>query len=284
MVLRKTLPSSTAHHHADCRVFSTTSLFSPRNAAAATSSKSKTTVLNASSSSSSYKPELPNYCSNCGQPTMALKVPQGDNHVRAVCESCDHVVYSNPKVVVSCVVVTDDDRCLLGKRSIEPRKGYWGIPQGYMEHGETSRQAAVREVYEETGVSLDAADPSGDDGGCKLLRLRGLYNVPGSVQILYEARGVPARTVETQIASFASTEVNHESSEVALFHVDSIPYDEICFPTVQWAIQHCLVGDISSPAASVAMPGSRASWIQQKTKFYDPETDQWNEYEDEPKC
>ena len=78
---------------------------------------------------------------------MKLQVPDGDDHVRAVCQDCGAVVYENPKVVVSCVIMkggdnnTETTKVLLAKRAIEPRAGYWGIPQGYMELEETTREA-----------------------------------------------------------------------------------------------------------------------------------------------
>jgi ADP-ribose pyrophosphatase YjhB (NUDIX family) len=197
-------------------------------------------------------PPLPNFCADCGEASMKLKIPHGDERLRAVCDACGRIEYSNPKVVVSCVVWTDDDRCLLGKRAIEPRKGTWGIPQGFMEHGETTREAAAREVLEETGAIITD------------LSLRAVYNVPGSVQLLYEAT-VSGEAVQQQIAR--ST---HESSEVTLFPLDAIPYDELCFPTVRWALEHC-----------IALQKEGATRVQQRTKFYNAELDQWSEFEDE---
>ena len=105
-------------------------------------------------------------------------MPDGDERLRACCKSCGRIEYVNPKVVVACVVLTDDGRCLLAKRAIEPRLGTWGFPQGYMENGETSRAAAAREVLEETGAVVDP----------DALRFCGVYNLPNHVQLVYEAR------------------------------------------------------------------------------------------------
>jgi len=192
--------------------------------------------------------KLPNFCENCGSDQMVAKVPDGDDRERAVCGDCDNIVYSNPKVVVACVILDqNNDQCLLGQRTIEPRAGYWGFPQGFMEDGETSRQAATREAYEEMRIKLD---PSA-------LQLRCVYNVPGSVQLVYEAR-VDATAIEY-------AETTQECSKIDFFGHDNLP--ELCFPTVQWALDHCW----SSPS----------SRIQQKTKAYDAAMDKWSEEEDE---
>ena len=187
---------------------------------------------------------------------MRIRIPKGDERPRACCDDCDAVVYVNPKVVVATVVLTNDDdsnnntQVLLAQRAIEPRAGYWGIPQGFMELHETSRQAAVREVYEETGVAtLDPAE----------LSLRAVYNVPGSVQLVYQVT-IPHK------ASLDVAASTTESTAVGFFDVNTLP--DLCFPTVQWAIDHCVIAT-TTPA------------VQQKTKFYDPATNTWGEYEEQ---
>jgi ADP-ribose pyrophosphatase YjhB (NUDIX family) len=204
----------------------------------------------------SYEPPLPSFCADCGKASMELKVPLGDERLRACCSSCGRIEYVNPKVVVSCVVLTDDDACLLAKRAIEPRKGTWGIPQGFMEHGETSRQAAAREVWEETGAVVQPDD----------LRLRAVYNVPGSLQLVYEARVSDTSALQDQLAQHDTTE--SESLEVKLFSYKDLDNQELCFPTVRWALDHCLLSSISP--------------VQQRTKFYDTATETWSDFEDEP--
>ena len=88
-----------------------------------------------------------------GGPTV-LKVPEGDNRERLVCESCGFILYENPMVVVGAVCAWRD-RILLCRRSIEPRRGYWTIPAGYLELGETTAEGAAREAMEEAGAEID---------------------------------------------------------------------------------------------------------------------------------
>jgi len=234
--------------------------------------------------------QVPNFCSRCGSDRFELVVPPNDERVRPVCSSCQNVVYANPKVVVSCVVLVKEvkegpkTKCLLAKRAIEPRRGYWGIPQGYVELDETTREAAVREVYEETGVVLP--DPSA-------LQFRGLYNlVPHSVQLLYLAELEAAahqKEIEQQIRAFLDSSSSSESSDVALFDADQISdmYDDLCFPTVKWALRHCLLLDDNDVDVEEEQQQQEEqnyrhySRIQQKTKCYNYETERWDEYEDE---
>ncbi|MCZ6686376.1 MAG: NUDIX hydrolase, partial [Gammaproteobacteria bacterium] len=88
------------------------------------------------------------FCSDCGQPVVQ-KVPRGDSLPRDVCESCGAIHYQNPKMVVGCVPEHEDGRILLCKRAIEPRLGFWTVPAGFMENGETLEAAAARETREE---------------------------------------------------------------------------------------------------------------------------------------
>src|SRR3954453_16023330 len=86
-------------------------------------------------------------------PSFSQLVPEGDNRPRDVCESCGYVAYSNPKVVVGSVL-TEGERVLLCLRAIEPRRGFWTLPAGYLEHGETLEEGAAREAEEEAGAAI----------------------------------------------------------------------------------------------------------------------------------
>ena len=88
-----------------------------------------------------------NFCSQCGA-KVQLRIPPGDHLPRFVCEACGTVHYQNPRLVVGCVP-EHEGRILLCRRAIEPRRGYWTVPAGFMENGETLQEAAARECYEE---------------------------------------------------------------------------------------------------------------------------------------
>ncbi len=87
------------------------------------------------------------FCSNCGH-GVETRVPDGDHLPRHVCPACEAIHYVNPKIVVGCVP-EHDGRILLCKRAIEPRLGWWTIPAGFMENGETLQAGAARECWEE---------------------------------------------------------------------------------------------------------------------------------------
>ena len=94
-----------------------------------------------------------NFCSHCGQP-VTLRVPEGDHRPRHVCTGCGTVHYQNPKIVAGCVP-EHEGRILLCRRAIEPRLGYWTIPAGFMENGETTQDAARRESLEEALAEVE---------------------------------------------------------------------------------------------------------------------------------
>ena len=103
-------------------------------------------------------------------------IPDGDTHERNVCGDCGFVAYENPKVVVGSVVVTDG-KILMCKRAIEPRRGFWTLPAGYMELGETVEEGAAREAMEEAGADIAI------DG------VLGVFSIAriGQVQVIFRA-------------------------------------------------------------------------------------------------
>ena len=144
------------------------------------------------------------------------QVPAGDDRPRLVCPDCDFVAYLNPRIVVGAVA-TWQDRVLLAKRAIEPRKGYWTIPAGFLEVGETVAAGAVRETWEEAGARIAV------DG------LLGVYNLPriGQVYMVFRARMLtPTFSAGT------------ESEAAGLFTWNEIPWADLAFPAMQWALRH----------------------------------------------
>lgn len=144
------------------------------------------------------------------------KVPDGDTHERLVCEDCGFVVYDNPKVVVGAVCRWQD-RILLCRRAIEPRRGYWTIPAGYLELNETTAEGAMRETLEEAKarIEIDA--------------LIAVYNIPriSQVQLMYAA---------TLLSPDVAPGI--ETLDARLVEWDEIPWDEMAFPSVRWALDH----------------------------------------------
>lgn len=143
-------------------------------------------------------------------------VPEGDTHERLVCADCGFVRYDNPKIVVGSVALWDG-RILLCRRAIGPRKGYWTLPAGYLELNESSSDGAMREAWEEARARIAI------DG------LLAIYNIPriSQVQLIYRAR-----LLSSEI------EPGPESVEVGLFTPGEIPWDDLAFPSVRWALAH----------------------------------------------
>jgi ADP-ribose pyrophosphatase YjhB (NUDIX family) len=157
------------------------------------------------------------FCPICGGTTERLR-PAGDDRERDVCADCGNVHYLNPKIVVGAVCSLEE-RLLLCRRAIEPRIGFWTIPAGYMEVGETAEEGAMREAWEEARARIAI------DG------LIAVYSVKriDQVQLLYRARLLDARV-----------EAGPESLEVRLVSWSAIPWDDLAFPTVHWVLRRAI--------------------------------------------
>ena len=82
------------------------------------------------------------FCPNCAAP-IAQRVPPGDSLPRYLCDACGSIHYQNPKMVLGCLPEWEN-RLLLCRRAIEPRYGYWTLPAGFMENGESTGEGAAR--------------------------------------------------------------------------------------------------------------------------------------------
>jgi len=149
------------------------------------------------------------FCSNCGGPISQL-IPQGDNRLRHVCAQCLTVHYQNPRIIAGCLPVWGE-QVLLCRRAIEPRHGYWTLPAGFMENGETLEQAAARETAEEACARVSN------------LSLYTLFDLPHINQVYMLFR---AELVDLNFQPGA------ESLDVQLFHERDIPWSELAFPTI----------------------------------------------------
>jgi ADP-ribose pyrophosphatase YjhB (NUDIX family) len=157
------------------------------------------------------------FCSLCGAP-VELQRPAGDTYDRHVCQACGEIHYRNPKVVVGAVCCWQD-RVLLCRRAIEPRTGFWAVPAGYLELGESTEQGAIRETWEEACARIEISG------------LLAIYNVVriGQVQLFYRAR-----LLSPEIAA------GIETLELDLFEWSRIPWQELAFPSVDYVLRRAL--------------------------------------------
>jgi ADP-ribose pyrophosphatase YjhB (NUDIX family) len=156
------------------------------------------------------------HCKNCGGAVVYRVPDDADARERAVCPACGTIHYENPLNVVGTIPVLGD-RVLLCKRNIEPRRGKWTLPAGFMELGETAEQGAARETDEEAGAEYE---------------MEGLFAVMsvvrvGQVHLFYRARLLSERF-----------DPGHETIEARLFAEEEIPWDDIAFRTVKAALEH----------------------------------------------
>ena len=154
-----------------------------------------------------------NYCSQCGRPVI-LKIPVDDNRERFVCDHCDTIHYQNPNNVCGAIL-TQGERILLCKRAIEPRYGYWTVPAGFMELGESTVEGAARETREEACAEVEIG------------HLFAVVDVidAGQVHFFYTAK---------LVSDFSP---GAESLECCMFAEDEIPWDDIAFQSGRYALE-----------------------------------------------
>jgi len=157
------------------------------------------------------------FCSQCGSP-VSWQVPSGDHRPRFVCATCQAVHYQNPRIVAGCLPLWEG-RILLCRRAIEPRLGFWTLPGGFMENGETMQQAAARETLEEACAQVEG------------LELYTLFDLPHIHQVHVFFR---ARLSEPRFAA------GDESLEVRLFAESELPWRELAFPTTGHTLEYFL--------------------------------------------
>jgi ADP-ribose pyrophosphatase YjhB (NUDIX family) len=156
-----------------------------------------------------------NFCSRCGAALQFGSIP-GEDRQRLSCESCGHIVYVNPRLVVTTFPVTDDGEIVLIRRGIEPGLGAWAQPGGFLEVDETVHQAAIRETWEETGLLVEPGE------------IIGLYTrlEAAVVTIAFEARIVGGTAAPTP-----------EATEIKAYAPEAIPWRDIAFRTTTWALR-----------------------------------------------
>lgn len=176
------------------------------------------------------------FCTSCGY-SVTLRIPAGDDRERFVCDHCELIHYSNPRVIVGCIPV-HAGKVLLCQRAIEPRKHYWTLPAGFMENGETSVQGAARETWEEARARVSNID------------LYRVFDVPHISQIYMFYR------CELDNGEYG---VGPESLASGLYDEHEVPWDSIAFPVVSQTLR-----DFFADAAAGQFP-VRVSAIERRT-------------------
>ena len=155
------------------------------------------------------------FCSQCGSPSLEERTPPGDDRARLTCTNCGHVHYVNPLVVVGCLV-EHKGQLLLCRRAIEPARGRWTTPAGFLELGETLAAGAKRETHEEAGADVEVIAPH---SSLDLTHIGQHYAM------------FRARLVGDRIAA------GEESLECRFFAPDELPWTELAFPAVHFALR-----------------------------------------------
>ena len=157
------------------------------------------------------------FCSVCGA-SAHMTVPVGDNRPRLVCSRCKYIHYENPRLVIGCIAAWEG-KILLCRRAIEPRQGFWTLPAGFMENGETTAQAAMRETHEEAGAYIDI------DAAFMMVSIAHI----NQVHLFYRGR-----MINEQL------DPGEESLEACLFLPADIPWQELSFPSVRLCLERYL--------------------------------------------
>jgi ADP-ribose pyrophosphatase YjhB (NUDIX family) len=155
------------------------------------------------------------FCSACGA-FVDQRVPAGDTLPRYICDGCETIHYENPKLVVGCIPEWGD-QILLCRRAIEPRHGFWTLPAGFLENGESASAGAVRETLEEAEARVEIGE------------MFSFYNLTHINQIYVMFR---ARLLDLNFRP------GTESLEVKLFTEEEIPWNEMAFRTVGETLKH----------------------------------------------
>ncbi|BBI99075.1 NUDIX hydrolase [Ferrigenium kumadai] len=179
-----------------------------------------------------------NFCPSCGA-AVEFRRPDDDNRPRHICIACGTIHYQNPKMVIGSIPEWED-KILLCRRAIEPRHGLWTLPGGFMENGETTSEAAIRETLEEANARIAIGD------------LYSMYSLPHANQVHLLFR---ATLLDLDFGP------GPESLEVRLFGEEEVPWDEIAFRPIKYSLEHYFadrrkgqfsfhMGELSAPPRS----------------------------------
>ncbi|MFZ8973121.1 MAG: NUDIX hydrolase [Pseudomonadales bacterium] len=155
------------------------------------------------------------YCGQCGG-RVSLKIPEGDNRPRFVCDHCQSIHYSNPRIIAGCLPFFDD-RVLLCRRAIEPRYGMWTLPAGFLENGESISEGALRETHEEANARVEIES------------LYTVFSLPhiSQVYMFYKARLLDL-----------NFHPGEESLETQLFTEQEVPWEDLSFAAIHQTLKY----------------------------------------------
>jgi len=157
-----------------------------------------------------------NFCPKCGG-ALQLAAVRNDPKERLVCGNCGYVFYQDPKVS-ACTIPVIDGKVVLVRRAINPGKGFWVFPGGYMDQDETVEEAAARETLEEVNLQV------------RITRLVGVYSYRSPVVVVVYACEVLGGELQ----------IDRESQEVRAFLPEEIPWDQLAFPSTTDALRDFL--------------------------------------------
>jgi ADP-ribose pyrophosphatase YjhB (NUDIX family) len=189
----------------------------------------RSTDLPSGSGVPSWVADSLNFCSRCGSP-LVFGTVEGEDRDRLACAACGHIAYVNPRLVVTTLPITEAAEIVLIRRGIEPGKGLWAQPGGFLEVDETVNQGAIRETWEETGLLVEPGEIVG-----LYTRLEAMV-----VTIVFEARIVGGTAAPTP-----------EAIEIVAFAPEQIPWPQIAFKTTVYALRDWLElrrPDLEAPA------------------------------------
>ena len=188
------------------------------------------------------------FCSQCGSDRIVWRIPDDDNRPRHVCDNCGEIHYQNPKIVAGCLPVYGD-QVLLCKRAIEPRYGWWTLPAGFMENGETTVEAAARETMEEACATVEVGP------------LFALFNLPQIDQVYMMFLADLPRP------EFAP---GSESLECKLCTETQIPWAELAFPTISHTLKYYYAdraaGDFKLHIGDIVREGSESVLYERRVQ------------------
>lgn len=164
-----------------------------------------------------------NFCNHCGSNQIVNVTPKDDHRLRYTCESCGKIFYENPRVVTGTIPLFNN-RVLLAKRGIEPQKGKWNLPAGFLEMDETIEDGAIRETTEETGVEI------------LNLHLHTIFQSNSNHLYVFFLANLKNDNFN----------ITPESTEIFFFDFDKIPWNEIAFTSNTFALKSLLSKEINT--------------------------------------